>query len=52
MCNSTAEIEGVEDEVIVGAKLGYAIMYRSTGKLEYIKKIWGESDRPGKAKRY
>lgn len=45
-------MEGNEDEIIVGAKYGYAIMQRSTGKLEYIKKVWDERDGSGKANRY
>lgn len=48
----TAHIEGTDDELIVGAKLGYAIFTRSSGKLEYIRKVWDERDGPGKAERY
>ena len=50
--SSTAEIEGTEDKVIVGAKYGYALLTRSNGELEYIKKVWDERDGPGKAERY
>ncbi|KAI4250151.1 MAG: hypothetical protein L6R40_000323 [Gallowayella cf. fulva] len=49
--STTAHIEGTEDELIVGAKLGYAIFTRSSEKLEYIKKVWIESDGPGKEER-
>ncbi|KAL9016153.1 MAG: hypothetical protein Q9185_006485 [Variospora sp. 1 TL-2023] len=49
--STTAHIVGSEDELIVGAKLGYAIFTRSSGKLEYIKKVWNERDGPGKAER-
>ena len=37
--------------MIVGAKHGYAIMNRHTKKLEYIKKVWGDQDGPGKDQR-
>ncbi|CAL8576772.1 rRNA-processing protein cgr1 [Xanthoria parietina] len=46
--STTAHIEGTEDELIVGAKKGYAYYKRSSGKFEYIKKVWDESDGPGK----
>lgn len=49
--STTAEIEGTEDEFIVGAKYGYAFLTRSNGKLEYIKHVWNEHEGPGKAKR-
>lgn len=52
MDSTTAHIEGTEDELIVGAKLGYAYFKRSSGKLEYVKKVWEERDGPGKAERY
>ena len=51
-CDSTtADIEGSDDEIIVGAKHGYAIMNRNTKKLEYIKKVWEDQDGPGKDQR-
>jgi len=37
----TADIEGREDEIIVGAKLGYAIYNKKTDELRYIKTVWG-----------
>lgn len=39
------------DHLIVGAKLGFARLNRTTGKLSYIREAWGESDGPGKAER-
>lgn len=39
------------DQLIVGAKLGFARLDRTTGKLSYIREAWGESDGPGKAER-
>jgi sugar lactone lactonase YvrE len=47
----TADIEGVKGKIIVGAKYGYALMDRETGKLNYLKRIWDESDGPTKPKR-
>ncbi|CAF9929859.1 hypothetical protein IMSHALPRED_008015 [Imshaugia aleurites] len=49
--STTADIEGSDGEIIVGAKRGYAIMNRKTKKLEYIKKVWEERDGPGKDER-
>ncbi|KAL8918241.1 MAG: hypothetical protein Q9208_007469 [Pyrenodesmia sp. 3 TL-2023] len=49
--STTARVEGTEDKLIVGAKLGYAYFERSSGKLEYVKKVWDERDGPGKAER-
>lgn len=49
--STTAHIEGTEDELIVGAKKGYAYYKRSSRKLEYVKKVWDESDGPGKEER-
>lgn len=46
----TANIEGSEEDLIVGAKLGYAILNRNTGHLEYLKKVWDEAE-PGKEQR-
>lgn len=46
--STTADIDGVDDEIIVGAKHGFALMQRSTGRLEYIKNVWDERDGPGK----
>jgi hypothetical protein len=39
------------DQMIVGAKLGFARLDRTTGKLSYIREAWNESDGPGKAER-
>lgn len=49
----TANIAGAakedQDELIVGAKCGFARLNRSTGKLTYIREAWGEEDGLGKA---
>ncbi|KAJ5564973.1 hypothetical protein N7513_001215 [Penicillium frequentans] len=47
----TANIANADeaDELIVGAKLGFARLNQATGKLSYIHKVWGEDDGPGKA---
>ncbi|KAJ5580589.1 hypothetical protein N7450_006890 [Penicillium hetheringtonii] len=49
----TANIADIEkeyqDQLIVGAKYGFARLDRSTGKLTYIREAWGENDGPGKA---
>ncbi|KAL8730673.1 MAG: hypothetical protein Q9181_004581 [Wetmoreana brouardii] len=45
---TTADIEGTDDDLIVGSKLGYAYYKRSSGKLEYVKKVWTENDGVGK----
>ena len=51
-CHSTtAEIEGTEDKIIVGAKYGYALWTRANGKLEYIKRIWDDCDGSDKENR-
>lgn len=50
--STTADIEGSDDEIIVGAKYGYAIMNRNTKKLEYIMKVWEDRDGVGKDERY
>lgn len=47
----TADIEGSERDLIVGAKHGYAILNRDTGKINYLKKVWDERDGFGKAER-
>lgn len=39
-----------KDQLIVGAKQGFARLNQTTGKLEYICEVWGE-DGPGKAER-
>lgn len=46
--STTAHIEGTGDELIVGAKLGYAVLNRGTEQLKYIKKVWDEHDGAGK----
>lgn len=48
---TTADIEGIDGEIIVGAKHGYALLDIKTGKHEYIKRLWDESDGPGKEER-
>ena len=46
----TADIQGSDDdEIVVGAKYGYATVNRKTGALKYLKKLW---DDPEKEKRY
>lgn len=49
--STTADIEGNDEEIIVGAKHGYALMNRKTKQLEYIKKVWESKDGPGKEER-
>ncbi|KAL9599093.1 MAG: hypothetical protein Q9219_004051 [cf. Caloplaca sp. 3 TL-2023] len=49
--STTAHIQGTDDELIVGAKLGYAIFNRGTKKVEYIKKVWNEHDGAGEEER-
>jgi hypothetical protein len=39
------------EEIVVGAKYGYATLDIKTGKLEYIKKVWPKSDGPEKLQR-
>ncbi|KAL9042568.1 MAG: hypothetical protein Q9214_003735, partial [Letrouitia sp. 1 TL-2023] len=46
--STTANIGGSEEDIVVGAKKGYAVLNQSTGKLRYIKKVWDERDGPGK----
>ena len=41
----TADIEGTDDEYIVGAKAGYAIVNKQTGELRYIKKYWDDQEK-------
>lgn len=41
----TADIEGTDDEYIVGAKAGYAIVNKKTGELRYIKKFWDDQEK-------
>ncbi|KAL9098300.1 MAG: hypothetical protein Q9163_006019 [Psora crenata] len=50
--STSADIEGTDDEIIVGAKDGFAIMNRHTKNLNYINKVWGEEDGAGKSERY
>ncbi|KAJ5300931.1 uncharacterized protein N7443_005933 [Penicillium atrosanguineum] len=46
----TANISGeTGNQLIAGAKLGFARLDGTTGKLTYIREAWGESDGPGKA---
>ncbi|MCJ1464336.1 hypothetical protein MMC07_002949, partial [Pseudocyphellaria aurata] len=47
----TADIEGSEKDIIVGAKHGYALLNRNTGQIMTLKKIWDERDGPGKEER-
>ncbi|KAL9129594.1 MAG: hypothetical protein Q9217_001982 [Psora testacea] len=50
--STSADIERTSDEIIVGAKYGFAIMNHNTKALKYIKKVWEERDGPGKNERY
>ena len=36
----------------MGAKHGYAILNRNTGRHEYLKRLWNEKDEPGKEERF
>ncbi|KAJ5812020.1 hypothetical protein N7474_008321 [Penicillium riverlandense] len=48
----TANIADVgEDQLVVGAKYGFARLNRTTGSLSYIREVWDEQDGPGKAER-
>ena len=49
--STSADIEHADDEIIVGAKLGYATLNRKTHHLTYVKKLWDDRDGPGKAER-
>ena len=49
--STSADIEGNDDEIIVGAKFGFATLDRKTSKLNYIKKVWTDQDGQGKAER-
>lgn len=42
----TADIEGVDskDKILIGGKAGIAILDRSTGKYEYIKRFYDDAD--------
>jgi len=42
----TADIQGPEDEeILVGAKYGYAKVNRKTGELRYVKKLWEDPEK-------
>ena len=46
----TADVEGTEEEeIIVGAKYGYALVNRQTGAMKYLKRF---ADDPEQGKRY
>ncbi|KAL9610159.1 MAG: hypothetical protein Q9167_005113 [Letrouitia subvulpina] len=49
--STTADIIGSKEDIVVGAKKGYAVLNQSTGKLRYIKKVWDKRDGPGKEER-
>ena len=51
MSRVTADIQGSDDELIVGAKYGYALMERKTGRLKYVKKVWNPQEAAEKEKR-
>ncbi|KAL1957296.1 hypothetical protein VTO42DRAFT_6202 [Malbranchea cinnamomea] len=40
-----------KDEIVVGAKHGYATLDLQTGKTTYIRKVWTDADGPGKEQR-
>lgn len=42
---STADIEGNDDEIVFGGKLGYGIFTRKTGQIRWIKKFWTDEER-------
>lgn len=48
----TAEIEGDEKNLIVGAKYGIARLDPETGKLDYLRKVWNEQDGSDKPRLY
>ena len=50
--STTADIDGNDQELIVGAKFGYAILNREDKKLKYLKELWDERDDPHKRHRY
>ena len=52
MHSVTADIEGSSDEIIIGAKYGFATLNRKTGKFENLQKLWDERDGPGKEERF
>ncbi|KAF8471689.1 regucalcin like protein [Kalaharituber pfeilii] len=45
----TADIVGREDEYIVGAKAGFAIVNKKTGSFRYIKKFWNDLEKEARA---
>ena len=51
MSSVTADIEDSQDDIIVGAKHGYAVLNRKTAKLVYVKKLWDDRDERGKEER-
>ena len=49
--STTADIQGSDDEIVVGAKGGYAILNRKTGGIDYLKKLWTADEGAEKEKR-
>lgn len=49
--STTADIQDSDDEIVVGAKGGYAILNRKTGGIEYLKKVWTAEEGAEKEKR-
>ncbi|KAF8422494.1 SMP-30/Gluconolaconase/LRE-like region-domain-containing protein [Tirmania nivea] len=47
----TVDIEGTDDEYIVGAKRGFAIINKKTGDFKYIKKFWSDLAKEERAAR-
>ncbi|KAI9733076.1 MAG: hypothetical protein M1834_003622 [Cirrosporium novae-zelandiae] len=48
---TTADIDGDKDNIIVGAKYGFALLDKKTGKLEYVAKLWNDTDPEGTAEK-
>ncbi|KAJ5622329.1 hypothetical protein N7528_005561 [Penicillium herquei] len=47
--NIANAVETEKDQLIVGAKLGFARLNQTNGNISYIREAWGEEDGPGKA---
>lgn len=48
----TADIDGLDEVILAGAKDGITKFNVKTAKHEYIAKFWNEGDGPNKAKEY
>ncbi|KAJ6015478.1 hypothetical protein N7540_010069 [Penicillium herquei] len=49
--NIANAVEAEKDQLIVGAKLGFARLNQTNGNISYIREAWGDEDGPGKAER-